>query len=136
MVQNCSFICKKILRGNLKMAKIICKSWSKEKVLLKLLSKALSGLWTTDWAATNQMTIPFNKLPCTPPNSWTRQMELQSFLNVNGNRTSNKLSQQSNRKKTPRKKSTPINPWFLFFYVWICGSYYKFSTPCYHYFFG
>lgn len=46
----------------------------------------------------------------TPPNSWTRQVELQSFLNVNGNRTSNKVSQQSNRKKTPRKKLTPINP--------------------------
>ena len=39
------------------------KSWSKEKVLLKLLSKAQTGLWTTDRAATNQMTIPFNKLP-------------------------------------------------------------------------
>jgi hypothetical protein len=30
-----------------------------------LLSKALKGLWTTDRAATNQMTIPFNKLPWT-----------------------------------------------------------------------
>ena len=46
----------------------------------------------------------------TPPNSWTRQVELQSFLNVNGNRTSNKVSQQSNRKKTPRKKLAPVNP--------------------------
>ena len=72
----------------------------------------------------------------TPPNSWTRQVELQSFLNVNGNRTSNKVSQQSNRKKTPRKKLTPINPWSLIFYVWICGGYYKFSTTCYCYFFG
>ena len=35
-----------------------------EKALLKLLSKALTGLWTTDRAKTNQMTIPFNKLPC------------------------------------------------------------------------
>ena len=40
-----------------------CKSWNKQKVLLKLLSKALTGLWTTYWAATNQMTIPLNKLP-------------------------------------------------------------------------
>ena len=28
-----------------------------------MLSKALTGVWTTDRAATNQMTIPFNKLP-------------------------------------------------------------------------
>ena len=28
-----------------------------------MLSKALTGLWTTDRAATNQMTISFNKLP-------------------------------------------------------------------------
>ena len=40
-----------------------CKNWNKEKVLLKLLSKALGGLWTKDRAATNQMTIPFDKLP-------------------------------------------------------------------------
>ena len=31
---------------------------------MKLLSKALTGLWTTDRVATNQMTIPFDKLPC------------------------------------------------------------------------
>ena len=40
-----------------------CKSWNKEKVLPKLLSKALTGLLTTDWAKTNQMTIPFVILP-------------------------------------------------------------------------
>ena len=33
-------------------------------MLLKLLSKALTGHWTTDRAATNQITIPFDKLPC------------------------------------------------------------------------
>ena len=34
-----------------------------KKVLLKLLSNVPTGLWTTDRATTNQMTIPFIKLP-------------------------------------------------------------------------
>ena len=48
---------------NLYMANIICKSWNREKVLLTLFSKAITGLWTTNWATTNQMIIPFNELP-------------------------------------------------------------------------
>ena len=34
-----------------------------------MLSKAQTGLWTTDRATTNQMTIPFNKLPWFPSRS-------------------------------------------------------------------
>ena len=35
----------------------------RKKVLPKLPSKALTGPWSPDRAATNQMTKPFNKLP-------------------------------------------------------------------------
>ena len=71
MVQNYSsyikkFAKKRFLCGNLYISNILCKSWNKEKVLLKLLSEALTGLWTIDWTATNQMTISFNKLPWLP----------------------------------------------------------------------
>lgn len=50
---------------------------------------------TRDW---NKITLP----------NWTKQVQLQNFLNVNGNKNVNKSSQQSSRKKT-RKKSAPIN---------------------------
>ena len=74
-----------------------CKSLNKDKVLLKLLSKALTGLWTTDRAKTNQMTIPFYKL------LWFKRVSLvskgQNVAAANEKETSQKTKRQVKKRR-------------------------------------